>query len=462
MKLLDTIAAISTPIGKGGVAMIRISGNDALSIGDKIFRRKGGQALSSAQATKMVYGQIIDTETGISVDDGMAVTFRAPCSFTGEDVVEIYCHGGLLVTRKVLSCVFVAGARPAEAGEFTRRAFLLGKLGLSEAEALGNLLEASNEMQMRLARGGMRGHLSAKTSEIYDNLRAIMAGIYAAIDFPDEDLNEYSREDISRTVRNAISEIDKLISTYSSGRAVAQGISTVICGKANAGKSSVYNRILGYDAAIVTDIKGTTRDVLREAASFGGVTLNLCDTAGLRQTDDTVESIGIERALTALEGAELALAVFDVSAPLEDEDGFLIDRLSEFGKVCIALLNKSDLGVCRQSEEYIRSHFDKCVEICADTGSGFDKLADTVGKTFFDGNIDIDNDAVVVGARQYASLTVAREALFESFELLQRDVPLDLCCVGIEAAMSEVAQVDGREIGEDIVSEIFSKFCVGK
>ncbi len=462
MKLLDTIAAVSTPIGKGGVAMIRISGNKALSVGEQMFKRKSGELLSSTQSSKMVYGEIVDPNTNFSIDDGMAVVFRAPGSFTGEDTVEIYCHGGTLITRKVLECAFVCGARPAEAGEFTRRAFISGKMALSEAEALGDLLEAKNTMQLRLARGGLRGHLSSKISIIYDDLRSIMSGIYAAIDFPDEDLNEYSREEIYETVRKSCDNVEKLISTYSTARAVTEGVSTVICGKANAGKSSVYNKILGYDAAIVTDIKGTTRDILRETVLFGNVTLNLCDTAGFRRTDDAVESIGIERALNALDGAELVLAVFDGASAIEKEDASLIDKLTAEEKNCIALLNKGDLGLCKETEEYIRSAFDNCCVVCAENGEGFDELAGVVEKLFVDGSIDLDNDAVVTGARQYATLVLARDALRESLSALSADVPLDLCCIGIETAMSSVAQVDGREIGEDIVSEIFSKFCVGK
>lgn len=462
MKLYDTIAAVSTPLGKGGVAMIRISGQDAIAVGDKIFRRKNAITLTETQSTKMVYGEIISPDSGQSVDDGMAVVFRAPASFTGEDTVEIYCHGGVLVTQRVLSCALVAGARMAEAGEFTRRAFLSGKLALSEAEALGDLLEAGSEAQLKLARGGMKGHLAAKVREIYDGLLSIMSGIYAAIDFPDEDLNEYSREQICDTVRASLSSVEKLISTYGTGRAVAEGIPTVICGKANAGKSSVYNRILGYDAAIVTDIKGTTRDVLREKATLGSTTLMLCDTAGLRKTQDKVENIGIERALEALDDAELVLAVFDVSAPLDADDTSLIDRLEASDKTRIALLNKTDLGQCDKTRERIDRAFERCVCVCAETGEGFDALAKTVDDMFIDGALDISNDAVVTGARQYASLTAAKDALAQSLNALCMGSALDLCCIGIESSMSALAEVDGREIGEEIVAQIFSKFCVGK
>ena len=461
MNLLDTIAAVSTPQGKGGVAMIRISGCDALSVAEKIFRRKRGGELRALGHGRMTYGEIIMPD-GESVDDGMAAVFYAPSSFTGEDTVELYCHGGVLVTRRVLSAALLAGARAAEAGEFTRRAFISGKMSLSEAEALGNLLDAKNDGQVRLARNGMRGHLTEKTRGIYERLLSVMTGIYAALDFPDEDLNEYSREEIIEAVEECTAEARRLADTYGTGRAVAEGIPTVICGKANAGKSSVYNQIVGYDAAIVTDVEGTTRDVLRQTASLGSVTLLLSDTAGIRQTNDRVESIGIERALKELDEAELALAVFDVSLPLDGDDEKLIERIKSTKSACVAVLNKTDLAAEPETERRLCEEFCHTVKVCASRGEGFDKLAATVDGLFIDGSIDMDNDAVVTGARQYSSLLLAIEALTEARDGLFAGAPLDLCCVGIEAAMSHIGLVDGREIGEEIVAEIFSKFCVGK
>ncbi len=463
MNLFDTIAAISTPIGKGGVAMIRISGNDALTVGEKIFCPIGGKLLSQSEHGKMTYGEIFEpSNKSVAIDDGMAVVFRAPRSFTGEDTVEIYCHGGILVTKRVLKAVLSAGARLAQAGEFTRRAFISGKMDLSKAEALGSLLEAKNEGQLRLARGGMRGNLSQKTLNIYESLRSVMTSIYAVIDFPDEDLGELSREQICALVQDAIREIKKLSATYGTGRAVTEGIPTVIVGRTNAGKSSVYNRILGYDAAIVTDIEGTTRDILREQATLGSTTLLLCDTAGIRQTDDKVESIGISRALEEMSAAGLVLAVFDGSAELCKDDLLIIDKLTGSDIPCVALINKSDLSQNKNTAERIKDSFKCCISVCADSGEGFDLLAKEIDRLFIDGSIDMDNDAVVTAAWQYAALELAEESLSSSLSELEAGTPLDLCCIGIESAMSAIGQVDGREIGEDIVSEIFSKFCVGK
>ncbi|MBQ2999676.1 MAG: tRNA uridine-5-carboxymethylaminomethyl(34) synthesis GTPase MnmE [Clostridia bacterium] len=460
MKLFDTIAAISTPYGKGGVALIRISGENALSVGEKIFTPASGKALGEIPHAKMIYGAIHRPD-GYDLDDGMAVCFRAPHSFTGEDTVEITCHGGVLVTNAVLEAALLAGARAAEAGEFTRRAYVSGKMKLSEAESLGNLLEAQTNSQMRLARNGLRGTLAKKTDALYRELREVMTSVFAAIDFPDEDLAEMSREEMIEAVENVQKKIVRLATTYNTGRAINEGVATVICGRTNAGKSSVYNRILGYDAAIVTDIEGTTRDVLRENATMGKTLLRLCDTAGLRETDDKVESIGIERTKEEMANAGLILAVFDASQALTDEDLTLCHEIVELKIPCIALLNKNDLKT-KADLSLIEKSFTHSVSVSANHGEGFDRLAEIIDSLFIDGEINVETDAVVTGARQYAALRNAEEALKKALEDLKEDTPLDLCCIGIEEALTSLGELDGRELGEEIVAEIFSKFCVGK
>ena len=465
MHVFDTIAAISTPYGKGGVAMIRISGSDALLIADSIFKPKSGKKFSELPVAKACYGDIISPlEDKKSIDDGIAVYFRAPHSFTGEDTVEISCHGGILLTQKVLSCALEAGARSAEAGEFTRRAYVLGKMRLNEAEALGNLLEAKNDGQLSLARNGMRGKLTSKMDELYCLLRSVLTGIYANIDFPDEDLADMSREEMLDALKNALAQIKSLASTYKTGSAVSEGIPTVICGRTNAGKSSVYNRILGYDAAIVTDIEGTTRDVLRQNATLGKVTLLLCDTAGIRRTDDKVESIGIERSIKEIDEAGLILAVFDGSKAPDGDDKELVQRIIESKAAAVALINKKDVlsgGINKELDELL-SDFERKVEISALTGDGFLALSNTVEDMFIDGTLDFDNDAIITGARQYAAISKAAEFLSNAVFDVERGVSLDACCVEVECAMSALGELDGREIGEEIVHEIFSHFCVGK
>ncbi len=460
MKLFDTIAAVSTPYGKGGVALIRISGENALSIGETIFSPASQKKLGEISCGKMTYGTIHRPD-GYDLDDGMAVFFKAPHSFTGEDTVEITCHGGVLVTNAVLEAALLAGARPAEAGEFTRRAYVSGKIKLSEAESLGNLLEAKTNTQMRLARNGLRGSLAKKIDELYLELREVMTSVFAAIDFPDEDLAEMSREEMIESIENVQKKIAHLANTYGTGRAINEGVATVICGRTNAGKSSVYNRILGYDAAIVTDIEGTTRDVLRENATMGKTLLRLCDTAGLRKTEDKVESIGIERTKEEMANAGLILAVFDASQELTKEDIELCQEIAEKKTPCIALLNKNDLAT-KGNLSPIEQSFSHTVSVSAKSGEGFDELAKLIDSLFIDGEINVETDAVVTGARQYASLKNAEKSLTHTLEDLKANTPLDLCCIGIEEALTSLGELDGRELGEEIVAEIFSKFCVGK
>ena len=465
MMLFDTIAAVSTPSGKGGVAVIRISGKDAIKISESVFEviHKDNKKLSNMPSRYMCRGRIWRTyENGerVCIDDGMAVVFRAPASFTGEDVVEINCHGGALVTSCVLSCVLEAGARMAVAGEFTRRAFVNGKMKLTQAEALGLLLEAQTENQLLLSRSGMRGILSDATEGLYRRLVDVMGSVWAKIDFPEEDLSEMSREDIRDELLKVAAKVDRLAATYKTGRAISDGIPTAICGHTNVGKSSVYNRIVGYDAAIVTDIEGTTRDILREKVCLGGVTLKLSDTAGLRDTDDLVESIGIERARSEISNCELVFAVLDACAEISAEDKVFYGELVAEGKTVIALINKSDIAP--QRKELDTDIFTDCIFVSAKTGEGFDVLAKIVGELYIDGKISLNNDAVVMDKRQYSALLLAKSSLDRAISALDTELPLDLCAVDIENAMVDLGEIDGREVGEDIVANIFSRFCVGK
>jgi tRNA modification GTPase len=395
-----------------------------------------------------------------SVDDGLATVFRAPASFTGEDTVEICCHGGILLTETVLTALLAAGARPAEAGEFTRRAFLNGKLGLSAAEALGSLLEAQTREQITLAHGGLRGRLEARCATVYERLRHALASIYVRIDYPDEDLADMSREEMIEAFSLCADELAALAKTYRTGHAIAEGIPTVICGRPNVGKSSLYNAIVGRDAAIVTEIEGTTRDVLTETAAMGRVTLRLFDTAGLHATDDPVERIGIERAEAALRDAELILAVFNGAEAPTDEDRALIETLQGVSATVIAVVNKSDLGLV-DTAPYTES-FANCVTLSAAEGKGLQSLAECVEGLFVDGRLDIREGAILTNARQHAAVLASLELVRRAIAALEMGAPIDMCCIDVEEAMSSLAEVDGREISEDIVSEIFSHFCVGK
>ncbi len=459
----DTIAAVSTPRGKGGVALLRVSGPSALEICEKVFSCKNGKRLSDIPARYAVYGSFVSRENdGIeeTIDDGLATVFNAPASFTGEETVELCCHGGILVTETVLTSLLVAGARLAEAGEFTRRAFLNGKMGLSSAEALGNLLEAQTREQLRLAHAGTDGRLEKRCREIYTFLRDVLAAIYVKIDYPDEELADMSRGEMDAALTHCIASLQELSATYQTGHAIAEGIPTVICGRPNVGKSSLYNCIVGREAAIVTDVEGTTRDVLCETAVLGRTTLRLFDTAGLRETSDPVEKIGVSRAKEAVEAAELLLAVFDGSCAPTDEDECLIAQLRASSATVIAVINKTD--VSSAFVPFYQAQFESSVCICAAKNIGLNDLTETVEKLFLDGRIDVKNDAILTNARQNRAVLAGLEGVRRAQEALRQGLPVELCCAETEAAMEALSELDGRAVSEEIVHQIFSHFCVGK
>ena len=463
MNHLDTIAAISTPYGKGGIAVLRISGENAISVAEKVFVPRNGKRLSEKASSQAVYGDIFESVSGNprQIDDGIAVLFRAPRSFTGEDTVEISCHGGILVTQKVLTALLCAGARLALPGEFTKRAFINGKMTLTSAEALGDLLEAQTDEQISLSRSNMRGSLSGEVKHIYDSLGNVLAAIFAHIDYPDEDLADISHSEMLSVAEENLSKLKKLASTYSTGRAVMSGIPTVILGRTNAGKSSLYNKIVGRDAAIVTDIEGTTRDVLTETAKLGRVILRLSDTAGLRESGDTVEQIGIDRARAAAESAELILAVFDGSRAPDEKDNEFIKYLDSLSGVKVAIINKSDLGSLTEVTELL-SGFEYVCPLSASSGQGFDNLESLIEKIYIDDKLDTGNDAIISNARQAAAVSSAIEALEIAIDAIKGELPLEICCAEVENTLSALGELDGRTVSEDIVSRIFANFCVGK
>ena len=456
MKVYDTIAAVSTPRGKGGIAVVRVSGEGVPAILKKIFlpRSKDG-ALTPRRAT---FGKIV-REDGKAVDEGLVTFFAAPASFTGEDVAEISCHGGALVTEAVLGAVLAAGARPAAAGEFTARAVMNGKMTLSAAESLGVLLDAGTHGQLALARGGMEGKLAEAARDIYARLSFILSDIYARVDFPDEDLAGMSPDALRDALLDVKRETERLAATWQVGRAVNEGIETVICGPVNAGKSTLYNALVGYDAAIVTDVAGTTRDIISETVSLGKVTLRLSDTAGLRETADAVERIGVARADAAIDRAELILAVLDGSKAQDEQAIALFERLRRVKGRVVIVLSKQDLS-CNFPRSLL-SDFENVVSISAKTGE-ISALRRTVEALFDAEEIDLWNDAVVANARQHAALSRAAKALDAAVAALDAGVPLDAASVEAELAMAAIGEVDGRAVSEDIVADIFSHFCVGK
>ena len=453
----DTIAAVSTPFGKGGVAVIRLSGEDAFATVSRVFHPVSGKPITDSPRRTAVYGLIRDPETGEVLDDGLCTLFKGPHSFTGEDTAEINCHGGVLVTRNVLEACLRAGARQAIPGEFTRRAYLNGKLELERAEALGNLLDAGNDEQVKLARAGMNGLLTDSAEAVYANLMEVLANMEAGMDFPEEDLTELTLEEIQAILSKAEIAIRGLVATYRTGRAIAEGIPTVICGRPNVGKSAFYNRLLGHEAAIVTDIAGTTRDVLTDTVTVGRVTLRLSDTAGLRESDDPVERIGVQRAREALEEAELVLALTD-AADGDTEAETLIRSLSEQGRTVIRIFTKSDLNTTNE----LPADGVPTVALSSLTGEGFDALTEAVEAAFIDRDLRMGEEAVVFSARQVAALRETAAYLHTALENLDAGLPYDICAGDVRAAMGELGMLCGRELREEVLDEIFSRFCVGK
>ena len=455
----DIIAAISTPLGRGGVAVIRISGDGALDVGDKLFRPKSGRRVSELDGGRAVYGSII--KDGREIDDGIATVFRAPRSYTGEDTVEVSCHGGILITEKVLEAALEAGARQAAAGEFTRRAFVNGKLTLQRAEAIGMLIDAENDEVLSLASRRQSELFDRAARQLYEDVKEILTGIFAECDFPDEDLSGMSVSEIVSRLESALCRLNELGGSYEAVRAVSEGISTVLCGKPNSGKSSLLNALCGTDRAIVTDVAGTTRDTASVTVRWGRVLLRLTDTAGIHETSDEVERMGIERAERELDSSELILAVFDLSREIDDDDRRLISLLSDKRQTKVALLNKSD-DVERLDLSSITGAFDHCIRVSARTGDGLDKLHALIGELFDAGRIDFDSQAVLLNARQNAAASRAKASIELALEAIKAGLPLDTAGLDLEAALGALGELDARQVGEDVVNAVFSRFCVGK
>jgi len=452
----ETVAAVSTAKGKGGIAVIRISGDRSGEILNRCFVSKKSPVDNPRRA---IFGSVVDS--GEIIDTAVAVFYLAGASFTGEDSAEISCHGGVAVTQAVLEAVFKAGAVPAEAGEFTRRAFVNGRLTLSEAEAVGRLIDADTDSRRRLASNALRGSLREKTESIRNSLADVLSALYAVIDYPDEDIGNEGEEQIDSVLSENISSLNALLRTYKTGSAVADGVVTVICGSPNCGKSTLYNLLCSEEKAIVTDVAGTTRDTLWETVDAGGITLRLADTAGIRETDDAVESIGVDRARGAVRDAQLVISVFDGSRELSDSERELLVELSTLSCARIGVINKSDkdtFSICKEIEEAN----DKTVVMSAKLGDGEEALYSAINDLFNADKISISSDAVLWEARHKAAVESVIALLTDARDALAMGDPADAVCTLCESALSELSLIDGRGVTEDIVSRIFARFCVGK
>ena len=453
---MSTIAAIATPNASGGIGVIRISGDDAIAVADKVFRAVSGRKLCEIKGYTALFGHIYENESAI--DECVALVFRAPKSYTGEDVVELSCHGGLFVTQKVLRTVFSAGALPAEPGEFTKRAFLNGKIDLAQAESVMNIISAHGQQALNAAANTLDGKLSEKIAGIAASLTNVAAGIAVWTDDPDEDVPQAHEENVYEVVKNALSELNKLIKNFDSGKAVTQGVPTAICGHPNVGKSTLMNQLAGYDKSIVTDIAGTTRDVVEETVRLGDIVLHLADTAGIHESDDIVESIGIDRTMKKLDSASLVLAVFDSSQPLDSNDIDLLERCR--GRKAVAIINKTDLGINTDIEK-IKEYIVDTAFISAANGDGIEDLKAVIEKLL--GTAEFDTSAgILANERQYACCTAAADSLNEALTGLEIGVTLDAVNVSIDYATEKLLELTGEKAREAVVNEVFSKFCVGK
>lgn len=451
-----TIAAISTPMGTGGVGIIRISGQEAFEICDKIFKAFSGKTLASSEGYRAHYGRIFDGEN--AVDEAICIVFRAPHSYTGENVVEINCHGGVFLTKKILRLVFDNGASPAAPGEFTKRAFLNGKMDLSKAEGVMSLISAQGEQGANAAYNLLEGSLSRKIEEINSSLLSVAAHMAAWVDYPDDEIEEIDETNLRKTVINAKNEIDLLLSRFDSGMAVTTGVDAAIVGKPNVGKSTLMNLLTGYDRSIVTSVEGTTRDVIEETVNLNGCILRLSDTAGMRETGDEVEKIGVDRSRKKLERSAVIFAVFDLSRELTDEDMELISLCE--GKTVIPIINKTDLE--KQADiSIIENKLGKCVAISAKDGEGYDELCETVDNII--GTKDFDTSAAMLAnERQRICCENASASLKEAIDAMDFGLTLDAIGVCIDGAIAALLELTGQKASEAVVDEVFRQFCVGK
>ena len=452
----NTVAAISTPLGVGGIGVIRVSGPDAFSVTEAIFAPVSGKKLTEQKGYTAHYGRLHDSDG--EFDEAVVTLFRAPYSYTGEDVTEISCHGGLYLLQRCLRAVLDAGARLAEPGEFTKRAYLNGKLGLAQAESVMDLIGSSGKQAARAALAGRDGVLSRKIDAIADRLVDIGAHLAAWNDYPDEDMESVEPENLSASLFAALEDCRRLLAGYDAGKVLREGVETAIIGRPNVGKSTLMNLLAGTEKSIVTAIPGTTRDVVEETVLAGEVKLRLADTAGIRSTDDPVEQVGVSLARKRLSSAQLILAVLDRSEPLSDEDLALLQELRD--RPAIAVLNKSDLPQ-QLDEEKLAGLVQKTVEISARSGEGADALVEAISQMLHLSDID-PTAPLVANERQRVCLQKAAAALQEAADAAAMGVTLDAVTVCLDEAISPLLELTGRKASDAVVDAVFANFCVGK
>lgn len=459
----DTIAAISTAVSESGIGIIRISGEEAFEVADRVWQSPGKKKrLSMQPANTIHYGYIYDGEE--MVDEVLVMLMRGPKSFTAEDTVEINCHGGVYAMKRVLETVLKNGARPAEPGEFTKRAFLNGRIDLSRAEAVMDVIQAKNEYALKNSLSQLKGSVQKKLKSLRQSILHEIARIESALDDPEHMSLENYPEELGAKNKEWLAEIEKLIDSSENGKILKEGIQTVILGKPNAGKSSLLNILSGEEKAIVTEIAGTTRDILEETVNIHGITLRLMDTAGIRSTEDVVEKIGVSRAKESAKNADLIIYVIDTSRPLDENDREIMELLR--GKKAVILLNKSDLDSVVTREEVLEQLDDlevqKMISVSAKEQTGIEELENALKDLFFEGKVTFNDEVCITNLRQKANLAEARESLLRVQESLEMDMPEDFYSIDLMSAYEALGAITGESVGEDLVNEIFSKFCMGK
>lgn len=456
-----TIAAISTAVGEAGIGIVRMSGNKSLDIANEIFRGSKVDTLDSSKNRKMVYGHIIDKDENI-VDEVLIAYMKGPHTYTKEDIIEVYCHGGIIPVRKVLSLMLENGARMAEPGEFTKRAFLNGRLDLSQAEAVMDIIHSKTEKAYETSLSQLEGSLSKKVKELRDTILNILARVEASIDYPGEDsIEDVAYREIMEKGTQLKEELEFLIKTSDRGTILRDGLNTVILGKPNVGKSSLLNAILRENRAIVTNVPGTTRDVIEEFVNIDGIPLKIIDTAGIRETEDVVEKIGVDKARNLVGNADLIIAVFDASEKLNDEDKEIIELIKD--KKSIIILNKIDLER-NLEEDYILSRLSskKVIESSMINEIGLNELEEHIKEMFYSGNLELDSGIVVTNIRHKNQLEKAKKNIEDVIQAAEMSVPIDCVEVDLKSCWENLGEISGDTIGEDILDKIFSEFCLGK
>lgn len=452
----STICAVSTAQGEGGIGVIRVSGEEAINICDKVFESVSGKSLKEMKGYSAAFGCV--KKDGEKLDEVIATVFRKPHSYTGENVVELSCHGGIFITREVLRIVMEAGAEIAQAGEFTKRAFINGKMDLTEAEAVIDIISAKGKSAARAAMLAKDGALWRRIENIKNKLVSTAAHFSAWADYPEEDIEEVNEEHLNNIFDECLFDIKKLLSTYDVGQVVKEGLDTVIAGKPNTGKSTIMNLLSGHNRSIVTDIPGTTRDIIEETVSVGDVILRLSDTAGMRDTEDKVEKIGVDIAKSRIKNCGLVLAVFDYGRKLDEDDKKLIESVKE--APVIAVINKTDLEK-ELDTDYIENNLERVIKISAKNGEGFEKLKEEIERIAGTENFN-PSEGILANERQRNAVLNAEKALNEAKEALNTGMTFDAVTVSIEEAIENILELTGERVSEVVVDNVFHNFCVGK